>query len=77
MSLGNRVEKLERAFNIGGDGEACGCYRIGRSEIRLCDEENPAEVADTENRPAAICEMCGRPKRILIIRLIRSPREML
>ncbi len=77
MSLGNRVEKLERAFNIGGEGEACGCYGIGRRDTRICDEEKPEEVADTENRPAAICEMCGRPKRILIIRLIRSPRAML
>jgi hypothetical protein len=77
MRLGNRVEKLERAFNIGGDGEACGCYGVGRRDTRICDEENPEEVADAETRPAAICEMCGRPKRILIIRLISSPTAML
>jgi hypothetical protein len=71
MKLSNRLEKLERAFNIGAGGQLCGCKGMAK-DVRVFDEESPERNPDAETRPAAICEVCRRPKQVLIIRIVTA-----
>jgi hypothetical protein len=79
MALKQRIDRLIDHFG-GGDadgGGECGCHGVGERDIRICREERPGEAADAETRPAALCDLCGRPKQVLIVRLVRTPRAML
>jgi hypothetical protein len=74
MGLENRVDKLERAFNSGGDGEACVCrnptvVRYDRGDSFAA----AAEDRDSDTRAAAVCANCGGEK--VIIRVVRVPRK--
>ncbi len=73
MSLQTRLEKMERVLNAGDDGEVCGCYR--QRDIRVYSDENSIQDAENDTRPAAMCELCGRPKHVVKIVVVRTREE--
>lgn len=65
MRAASRVERLEAAAGLGGDGTACACPGMGAFEVRYYLTDTSQDDADGDDAPAEVCGACGRPKNLL------------
>jgi hypothetical protein len=67
MSLKSSVGRLERTLNGGGD-KTCACG-MG-ADVRRYPGEDSEREAERDERPAAMCPLCGKPK--LVVKVVRT-----
>jgi hypothetical protein len=64
------LEKLKEST----DGAVCDCFG-GRQDVRVYRAETSRQDADRDSRPGARCELCGRPKHVLQIVVVKTRKE--